>query len=62
MATYIGHVTITIGVSVQATSQHEAEVIAVERVFGRTTDNLDSNPVVRQRSYDKTAELRLLET
>jgi len=60
MATFIGTVTVEVGVSVQATSQREAEIIAAERVFGRIGDNLDEK--VQQRSYDKQASLRLLET
>lgn len=60
MATYIGKVTIEVGVSVTATSQQEADVMAMERTYGRIVDNLDER--VHQRSYNKTVELRLLET
>lgn len=60
MATYIGNVTITIGVSIKANSQEEADTIAAERTFGRIGDDLDNR--VSQRSYTKTASLRLLQT
>jgi hypothetical protein len=60
MATYIGKVTVEVGVSVQARNQQEANLIVTERVFARIGDNLDDK--VQQRSYEKSCDLRLLET